>query len=480
MSEPSTRRVLGVFLALVAFTQLSFHRELFGQNNGNVWARLATTLALVEDGTPVIDRFAENTPDWSRHERRFYSNKAPGPALLATPGYALQHVVQGWLDVDEASTRARNVSLYVANATTAVLPTLVALALLFGVLRRRFALAPLAALGISAAWGVGSLALPYSITWFGHQSAAAFLAIGMCLTLDAGARAAPGTRPGPRRLALAGLMLGLAVACDYLTGILVVVWTAWLFLDSREPGRGGLLRGLRAHRTALGAFVLAGLVPALGLALYHAACFGSPLRTPYDADVLNPRFVAQNTLTWPSLDRLLDLTVRPYRGLFYATPLWILIGVGLDRLRRERDGALVAAAVGVTLVFAWLACMPAAFGGFCLGPRYAVPALPMAALLLVPAVRLVPRLFAALLAISTATMLLGCVTDVLPGRAQREPFRAVLVPTLLGDRPSPQHSLLESLGWSRVECLVAYLLLWGLAWGWFAWRLRPATEPAIA
>ena len=456
------RRALLVFLAVVAFTQLSFHRALFNRNNGNVWSRIALTFAVVEHGTLAIDPYLAHTQDWSQHAAHRYSNKAPGPALLSVPFYALQRALQGAPADEDAERAAREVAAYVANAVTSIVPTLVALALLFRVGVRRFGLAPLAALGLCGAWATGSLALPYTVVFFGHQSAAAFFAIGMCLTLDG--------KPTAPRIFWAGLCMGLAVACDYLAGALVLLWTVWLLWETRALAS--------ARWKLLAAWALGGLGPALGLAAYHHACFGGIFTTPYARDVINPQFLELNSPGVPSLDRLADITVRPFRGLFYATPLWLLVVLALDGRRARARSVLVAAGAATVAFFAFLSATPAAHGGFCIGPRYAVALLPLALFLLVPAVQLVPRAFALLLALSTAMMLVGCLTEVLPHRALTDPYRDALFPMLIQDVQTPQRSLLVACGLTKVQALCAYLALWAATWAWLWARLRRETAPA--
>jgi hypothetical protein len=59
-------------------------------------------------------------------------------------------------------------------------PFLLAPWLLFAFLERRMRLDPALVLGRCATWALGSLALPFSMVFFGHQTAAAFLIIGFC------------------------------------------------------------------------------------------------------------------------------------------------------------------------------------------------------------------------------------------------------------------------------------------------------------
>src|SRR5262245_857024 len=187
---------LAVFLAAVAFTYASISGPL--RLDWTHWARMGLVFSIVERGVLNIDTFAEDqTGDWALSRGHFYAGKAPGPSLLAVPFYFVQHRLQRALGVADDNGHARELALYIANLATSVVVTLGALALFWVVLERRFG----AAVGFALAgtWAVSSLALPYSLLLYGHQTAAAFFTIGLCLSLLELDRA---DGPRPRRIAL--------------------------------------------------------------------------------------------------------------------------------------------------------------------------------------------------------------------------------------------------------------------------------------
>jgi len=208
---------------------------------------------------------------------------------------------------------------------------------------------------------------------------------------------------------------------------------------------------------------------------YDAVCFGSPFTTAYSLSILNPRFVPIAGWEWPSLDRLLDITVSPWRGMFYATPVFALTVVGLARLRGDARGRpeVIGAAAGVVLYFGLLAAFPSSFGGYCIGPRYFTPALPLALLLVAGAARTMPRLFGVLLLASTLLMFVATLTEPLPDEQFKDPFRDVLFPMLAQDGPSAMRNLFTSfLRFSLVGALLAYLAIWAGLATWLRFRLR--------
>jgi len=456
------RLELAVFLAVAAFTYLSMARIL---RDVNPWARMAPVFAVVEHGVLNIDPYVANTIDWARHGGHYYSNKAPGPMILALPVYFAQHVAQRALGVPDDAPLARDVALYASNAVATIAPTLLALALMWRVLVEKLDLSPALGFLLVGTWAFASLSLPYTIVFMGHQTAGAFLAVAVCGLL-LGEDRAGGARPV--HLAAAGAAAGFAAISDWLSAALVAVWTA--YLAWRNP------RGLLPW--------LAGAAGPVVVALaYNAACFGSPFTTGYDLALLNPEFVPIARWEAPSLARLADITVNPWRGLFYATPVFIMIFVGLERLREEarRHPAILAAAAGVVLYFTLLAAYPSAFGGACLGPRYFTAALPLCILLMAPAARILPRLLVALSALSAVMMLSATLVDPLPDQSIQDPFRDHIFPNLASADPVPMRNVFSGLlGVSRLVAFGAYLGLWGACAVWLWLRLRERASAAQA
>ena len=81
---PPVRReiIVGLFLLLV----YGFFQQSGGWNENS---RLDLISALVEHRTTVIDDYQKNTGDKAFFDGHFYSDKAPGTALIGVPVYAL-------------------------------------------------------------------------------------------------------------------------------------------------------------------------------------------------------------------------------------------------------------------------------------------------------------------------------------------------------------------------------------------------------
>ena len=143
--------------------------------------------------------------------------------------------------------------------------------------------------------GLGTTYYPYATSFYAHNLTAN-LGIAALFVLFA-------ARPSPARDALAGVLVGFAVMCDYSAAHAVPVVGAAL---------------LAVRQRAIVPFVIGGLLPAAALAAYHTAVFGGPFLTAYTFQ--NPEFEPsqRGLFALPKLRTLLSLTVGPYRGVFFS------------------------------------------------------------------------------------------------------------------------------------------------------------------
>jgi len=187
-------------------------------------SRLDMVVAVVDDHTFRIDNYVHNTVDYARVGDAYYSDKAPGAALLGIPLYAaVDPVLDAVLDEDvtgalanapafQATLRAdgtgvsteklRFAALQVLLAAlVAALPTALAAVLVWR-LALRFTGAPGASALSALAYGLLTPVFAYSNAVYGHQLAA-FLLIGAFALLALGP-----PRAGALRLLLLGVLLG--------------------------------------------------------------------------------------------------------------------------------------------------------------------------------------------------------------------------------------------------------------------------------
>jgi hypothetical protein len=328
----------------------------FFQGGGwNQNSRFDVVRAVVELGTLEITPFAENTGDVSRVGTAIYSNKPPGPSILAAPVYAVARWIEEASGIDPARPYAQTANAHLITWFVAGLPGAALVALIFLYLCAVTG-SERQALLMAAAFGMGSLALPYSGVLMNHLLVAA----GLFAAWTALEVAAP-TRSV---LLLGGAALGVALFSEYLALPLVALYAlVWW-----------------QRRAALGTaapFFWVG--PVMGLVVVlamNAALFGSPFRISYE--VQNAAFLDSGLLLGmidaPDPRRLWWLTFQPYRGLFWCSPMFALVLLGPGRLHTRRRVAFCLAIALYFLLFnlvfnGWT-------GGWGVGPRYLIPALP--------------------------------------------------------------------------------------------------------
>ena len=350
---------------------------------GATWSpvsRFSTTRAIVEHRMFSIDPFAGSTGDRSRREGRWYSDKAPIPALIAVVPYAGFHAFDRLRGTSPRFTAvgsddfpARRVyvnssfqrGLYVCTLFTAGAAGVAVGLLLFELLRRRFDRR--SALVGSAVTVLATPLLPYSTSFYGHVLAAVFL-LGAVVAIDGSGR----DPPSGKRLRIAGACLALAPGCEYIVAAPAVVLGAWILLRAPRAERVRVVRDL-----AIGAALPVAIVSA-----YHTACFGAPWKTGYSF-IQRPQFAAGHAsgllgIHPPTLDGLHGLLLGVRRGLFYIAPIALVAVVAAVAFAiRKRDGATKALLVCAAVLLSLNAGYYMWWGGAATGPRHLVPVLPV-------------------------------------------------------------------------------------------------------
>ena len=308
--RPLAGKTIFFLFALVYLYAFPYFDRL---RSANELPRVLTTQEIVERGTFRLNaRMNELGSRWdiaTTPDGRYYQNKAPGPSLLALPAYLVLKLF------GVTSLRA---STWAFRVTVSALPAALFLVFFYR-LSARFSIDEGARRSALLAYGLGSPAVPYAVLFMSHQPAAvsaggAFVA---AVTL---------VRQGfverrPLRAALVGLLAGISLMMDYQSALCAAAVAVYLLACSPR----------RIHDASFA--LLGSAIPLAVLAAYHAACFGSPLKTGYSmADPVH----AQGFMG----------LVGPSKLAFYYTlhrPLERSAGVdalgdpGADRLR-GRDG----------------------------------------------------------------------------------------------------------------------------------------------
>jgi hypothetical protein len=391
-----------VFL-LLAFTYAYFYQDAY--DNGN--SRLGLTFAVVQEGRLTIDTFQASggtfTQDKAIRDGHFYSDKAIGASLVATmfywPLYGFARLTHFPLTLDFTKRLLTFCTIGLLSALAGSL---------MYILCRHISGDRFWAYIVATAIALGTMAMPYSCVFYGHQLAAALLVCAFFLMfrfkVDAGA-------PSRSALFLVGFTLGLALITEFTTAVVVVplivyhLSVAW----SRQSPR-------RVSAIVLPA--LGGLIPLAVMFAYNTICFGGPLSLGYSYSH-NPLFrqsMGQGLMGigWPRLDVLWYITLFPAQGLFWQSPVLLLAPVGawfMFRARAYRAEALVAAAAYCFYLlinsgyYMW-------WGGWAFGTRGIIPMLPFLCLPLVFVPRRLHVLVAILAVVSVSQMFVVAASNL--------------------------------------------------------------------
>ncbi len=334
--------------------------------NANERPRLIQAMAWVEAGHWRIDGAAARGlaagPDVARgHDGGLYPNKPPGTTIVAAAGYVAARSLARF----QGQPLTLRHYTWWARLVTAVIPTLVLawvlvrwLVPVFG--RRR----SLAAVGLVL---VATPLAAYARLVYGHALAACLVWCGALGVIEGCRRDRPGLAAG------AAVVAASAVVVEYSAAFLGVPLAVFVGL-SAWAGR---------WRAAVAA-MLGAAVPLLGLAAYHLHAFGSPWRTGYH-HVVDPSFAAKHGegllgLVAPNLAAVHAHIVSVEAGLVWWAPLAVLGVWGLVIAARAADPGPLRSHARVHLAMVLCAVAAAVSlnfeGGWRVGPRYLVAALP--------------------------------------------------------------------------------------------------------
>ena len=386
-------------IALASFAACAVLIQGLGSNQTSHFA-LVRALA---SGTTKIDAYHTQTEDLAYIRGHYYSNKAPGMALVATPAYVVLHGI-GAVSAANRETGSKPkgevLVVWALSLLTAALPAAIIVLLTWIVAA---SLAPGFATLTAATVAFGTLLFPFGTMFFSHELAAALLFTAFVLLwLDT-----EHTQPRWWLPLVAGALAGFAGACEYPA----ILGTAVLF---------GYVLARRRDFWSAAAYAGGVVVGLLPLAAYNLWAFGSLTSLSYSDGVLgytptgapvvggvSPHFFGVDV---PSPSVAIGLLVSP-KGLLTLTPVLAASVFGLVLLyRRGSRAEAVAAAAIVVLDYLYVAGYYQPLGGWVPGPRYMIDSLPFLGFPLALAFARLPRTTLVLAAGSTLTMLLATVT----------------------------------------------------------------------
>ena len=464
--QPTLRAFLNadsaLLFALCVFVFCNFMNGA-ASGNPNTKSRMFLALSISESGRISIGDYGPLTEDRAERAGRYYSDKAPGMALLALPVVMAARpllargsagdVCSGadcWFGPNGQTNSYYRALYYLATALTSVAMTAAAVVLFRSfviVLYQDRGAAIFAALALAFGTPLGA----WATTFFEHAAAASWLLAGLVAAHWAGRQPSDSLRAGTAGVLVAA-PLGLALITSYLTAVPVLMVAAYALLGAwRKPRRWVLMAALAAIGT--GALVVAPLLA------YNWTAFGSPLSVGYShVDGFEGMKEGLFGISWPDLTVLRGLTIDQYRGLLWVAPIVILYPLGLVAMLRERRSRALGVLGAAVTAYYLLVNSGYAYweGGFSLGPRHLIPVLPFLMLaiaaLWVAAGAVLRSLMVALGVAGAAVNIMAMATTVTPDSANPHPITDIIVPRFLaGD----VHSIIGST--VRVEGLASLL-----------------------
>ena len=178
--------IRAVIVAAALFFTYAFFYQAGGWNQNS---RFDVVRAVVEERSFRIDDYHTNTGDKALVDGHYYSDKAPGLALIAIPPVALARPVLDAVGIDSAGPKALTLLTYLATLLGVALPTALAA---FGIywLAQRLGASSAGATFAAVAFGIGTPIWAYATLFWGHALTAALLVGGL---------AARPRQPAPRR-----------------------------------------------------------------------------------------------------------------------------------------------------------------------------------------------------------------------------------------------------------------------------------------
>jgi hypothetical protein len=357
-----------VFIFLVAVFVYFFQSP---GSNGN--SRLDLVFSFVRSGQLNIDAYQAQsstmTIDKSIYHGHYYSDKAIGTALLGSavyfPFYTLTRFSKYlWTESQIAQ---------ILTASAIGVPAAFAGSLIY-VLCLYLTGRKLKSFFITLAVAMGTIYFPFSGNFISHPLAAAVLFCAFFLIFQV--KTIPNIQTDDWRLFLIGFLLGFALITEYQTALIVLPLVGYFYYALVQQKQ--TLR--RIARSSLFP-ILGGVIPLVVLMTYNKICFGSPLAIgySYESDAGFQSAMAQGFMGihTPDLRVLYYLTIHPFMGLFWQSPVLIFSILGFYFMFQNKQYR--GEAVMIILAFLLYLLMNSGYymwwGGWSSGPRLLIPVL---------------------------------------------------------------------------------------------------------
>ncbi len=346
--------------------------------------------------------------DVSFYRGHFHPAKAPGGAFIALPAYFMLYHVERIFGADPDNWWTLTVNAWLTSVFSVGLISALGTVLFFRLALELSGGRALESLLTALTFAFGTMFFPYGTTLYEHNVIAVALLTSFYLLFRV-KEPIPSTVSGLSKnrlrmyIFLAGLCAGYAAITNYIMAVVGVLLGCYLIFGVREKG-------------AWKWFGLGVLGPFLLLCAYNVACFSSPFTTNYQYE--NPAFKTGSNafldiFLWPQWDVLFMVLFSPYRGLFITAPVLLLSVFGLSKWFKA--GKLRAEAWLIVSILAFFLLFISTFngwhGGWAVGPRYLVPALPFLSLTVIEGFRYFFRTACVIAVLSIAVNLLVTAVD---------------------------------------------------------------------
>jgi hypothetical protein len=375
-------------------------------------SRLNMVIAVVDDGTFQIDKYVHNTVDYAKVGEHYYSDKAPGAAFLGIPIYAGLRlfldlpVMDGLMnrlannDAFKATLRAEGsgilqekvrfaIAQVAISFVVAIFPTALLGVLLFRWLAR-LTLQAWPRWIIVLGYGLLTPAFAYAGAFYGHQLSAALLFGVFYLAFQIGESTNQRmnqtilyTPTGS--LIVIGLLLGYSVVTEYPTLLMVGIlylYTCYVLIKSSLPNftLSTIYQLPSTVYKQIAWVTVPAMLVAAGWMIYNTTVFGGPLELGYSHSELwlEQHHTGFMSLNIPHATAMWGITFGLFRGLFVLSP-WLLLalpGFWLWARSGQYRAEWLVALSNVILIFLFNSSSIMWWGGFAIGPRYMLPALP--------------------------------------------------------------------------------------------------------
>jgi hypothetical protein len=350
-----------VHLAIWVFLTFQFFYVLTSTGRvrtADEYNTLYTTQSLVLRASTAVPQAVELHNFYGRYDLSGQPRAAYPPlhALLCTPWYAIGQYVLSHLP----GVPAQDIDLIVGFSTCLSSATFAALAVcFFFLLLRQLGVSASASLLATALVGLGTPIFSYSAWLFSEPLSAAVL-LGTAL-LVFWRRHQPIT---VSRAAVAGLMLGMMTWIRPTNVLAIAVFALAM-----------VVRDGKAALRSAAVLCLASGVGTVALLVRDVRLFGNPFDFGYPTTAGGVKL--ENSFDTPLATGLWGFLLSPGKSVFLFAPPVLLAIAGLPRLWKMDRGLTTLATVFPLTYLLFYARYAYWEGGYCVGPRYLVPAIPL-------------------------------------------------------------------------------------------------------